>query len=127
MLIAGVLRFSATGRVLIASGEPGVDFNGGTPVSGSGVLAGTAADPNAFLAGLGYEETRLCAREGPVDGETGGLARTGVGSLALALTEPITHYLAGLPLVADGRLAVELVAPVVTSAFTNGFDQLAYD
>lgn len=127
MLVAGVLRFSATGRVLISSGLPGLNFNGGTPITADNTLAGTAADPNTYVAGLGYEETRLCAREGAVDGTLGGVfARTGIGSLALALTEPITHYIAGLPVTEDGRLAVELVEPVISSAFSNGFDQSAF-
>lgn len=126
MLIAGVLRFSATGRVLITTSLPGLNFNGGTPISETGALAASAADPESFLAGLGYDENRLCAREGVIDGDQGGLARTGVGSLALALTEPITGYIAGLPVTADGRLAVEFETPPETSAFTDGFDQQAF-
>lgn len=126
MLIAGVLRFSATGRVLITASLPGRDFNGGTPIAETGALAASAGDPETFLAGIGYDESRLCAREGTIVGDYGGLARTGVGSLALALTEPIAGYIAGLPVTADGRLAVEFDDPPESSAFTDGFDQAAF-
>lgn len=129
MLISGVLKFDAGGRVIIAPLSPVVAFNGGTPISDTGALSGSVLDPSLYLASLGYRTGgSICAREAPASGnDQGGLARDSVGALALALVEPIVGYIAGIPIVADGRMAVTFESPPpVVGGFDVGFDQAAF-
>ena len=124
MITAGCLNFSPEGRVLVDVVNPPVTFSGGTPIAETGGVAVSGADPEVYLSGLGYmAEGAVCARQGSVSGYDGGFARTGVGSLALATTEPIAYYQAGVPLVADGRVAVKIINPPPgLRAFSDGYD-----
>lgn len=128
MLTAGVLRFNAAGRVVCTGEDPPVDFSGGVPLSASGAVCLSPSTPDLFLGGIGYRNsTRLCGAVAPLVPGDQPLARDAVGGLALAETEPITHYYAGIPLVADGRVAVFLEDPIFVSAFSLAYDDLAYN
>lgn len=128
MLIAGVMRFNAEGRVLISVGNPVVGFNGGTPVDEDGFVVTSVPPPDAYLGGLGYlESDDICARSSLPAFFSGPFAMDSAGALALALTEPISHYVAGIPFVADGRVAVAFSGPPDFHAFDSGFNQQAFD
>jgi hypothetical protein len=69
----------------------------------------------------------ICTREIVPQSYEGGLGRDSVGRLALALLEPIAGFIAGIPVVADGRVAVAFDGPPPNiHAFDNGFDQQAF-
>lgn len=129
MLTAGVLRFNAAGRVVCTGEDPPVDFSGGVPLSATGAVCISPSAPDLFLGGLGYRNsTRLCAGISPViPNPDNPLGRDSVGGLALAETEPITNYWCGIPLTADGRVAVFLEDPIFVSAFSLAYDDLAYN
>jgi hypothetical protein len=129
MLTAGCMKLDAAGRVIIAVDGVPVAFNGGTPTTESGAMAAASGDPEVFLASLPYVNTGgICARDVPGEVGQGGFARDSVGGLAFATAEPIAGYIAGIPVTADGRIAVSLEGPppVNTSGFDNGFDQTAF-
>lgn len=126
MLTAGCVRFNAAGRVIISLSGPVVAFNGGTPVNIDGAIVVEDNPPDAYVGGFGFKANQpICARQGLGNGTyIGGFARDSVGGLALALDEPITGYIAGIPVVADGRVAVVFegpIPPIDTGAFSNGF------
>lgn len=124
MLNANMLRYTVEGRVLVDPTSTPDHFNGGTPCLNDGTLCGSPDDPDQYVGGLGYVDSgAICARDAFPDGNNdGGLARTGVGSLALDLDGPIVGYYAGLPVTEDGRLACELtVVPPPITGFSDGF------
>lgn len=129
MLNAGVLRFSPEGRVVCTGEGSPVIFSGGVPLDITGAVCVSPSAPDLFLEGLGYRNsTRLCAGVSPViSNPDNALGRDAVGGLALAETEPITQYYCGLPLTADGRVAVFLEAPIFVSAFSLAYDDLAFN
>lgn len=129
MITAGILRFSPEGRVVCTGEGAPVAFSGGVPVDATGALCISPSTPDIFLGGLGYRtSTRLCAGINPLaPNNNQPLGRDSVGGLALAETEPIAFYYAGIPLVADGRVAVFLETPIFISAFSLGYDQNAYN
>lgn len=129
MPTAGCMRFSPEGRVYVTLLALPVAFNGGTPTAANGAVAVTQDDPEVFLGGFGYRgDDRICGREILPSGDyQGGLARDSAGGLALALTEPIESYIAGIPVVADGRVAVAILdPPLQPSGFDQGFDDSAF-
>lgn len=128
MLVSGVLKFGATGRV-ICDGE-GVprDFCGGVPLDINGSVCISPSTPDLYLAGIGYRtSTRICAGVGISAGFEGPFARDASGGLALAEADPIVGYYAGIPYTADGRIAVEILNPPPVSAFSFAYDDLAFD
>lgn len=129
MLNAGVLRFSPEGRVVCTGEDPPVFFSGGVPTSATGAVCISPSTPDIFLEGLGYRNSlRLCAGVSPViENPNQPLARDAVGGLALAEAEPIVQYYCGIPLTADGRVAVFLEDPIFVSAFSLAYDDLAFD
>jgi hypothetical protein len=131
MLTAGCMKLDAAGRVIITVDGVPVAFNGGTPITASGAMAAASANPEVFLASLPYVNNgAICARAVVPAGSgwSGGFARDSAGGLAFATAEPIAGYIAGIPVTADGRIAVSLEGPppVNTSGFDNGFDQTAF-
>jgi hypothetical protein len=126
MLIAGILQFDDQGRILVAL-PPSVDFNGGTPTTLEGFLAvDTDADPDVFLAGIGYmdngnvvdTDTALDPGSGPLTNQRGQI-RAGSGAPA--------YWYAGLPFTIDGHLSIaQANPPVDTGAFSNAFSN-AFD
>jgi hypothetical protein len=129
MLIAGVMKLDAAGRVIAAVDGVPVAFNGGTPVTASGAIAAASTNPEVFLGSIGYiTDGAICARNVAGQAGPGGFARDSAGGLAYALTEPIAAYIAGIPVTTDGRIAISLEGPppVNTSGFDNGFDQTAF-
>lgn len=131
MLTAGCMKLDAAGRVLIAIDGVPVAFNGGTPVTESGAMAAASGNPEVFLASFGYvTDGAICARNiVPVSEGYGGFGRDSAGGLTFATAEPIASYIAGIPVTADGRIAVTVEGPpppVNTSGFTSGFDETAF-
>lgn len=127
MLNAGCLRFTASGRVACTGLGVPVFFSGGVPVDITGAVCFSPSTQDLYLAGIGYRtSTRICGDLGPLSGFEGPFARSANGGLALAALEPITNYYAGIPLVADGRVAVEFETPIVPSAFSFAFDDDAF-
>lgn len=128
MINAGVMRFSPNGRVVVSDSTPPVVFSGGVPLDAAGAVCISPTAPDLYLAGLGYRtSTRLCAGVSPlISGPPSPLGRDAVGGLALADTGPIAYYYAGIPLVADGRVAVFFDSPPLVSEFSLAFDQNAY-
>lgn len=125
MPTAGCMRFSPSGRIIVSLDGPVINFNGGTPTNVVGAVVVEDNPPDVFLGGYGFKnQGPICARAGIGDGsDYGGLARDSAGQLALATSEPITSYIAGMPVVADGRLAVEFEVPPPTNrGFNFGFD-----
>jgi hypothetical protein len=124
------MKFDAGGRVIISVEVPPVAFNGGTPITESGAISFASADPQVFLGSLGYVNAgAICARAVlPASDGQGGFGRDAAGGLAIATSEPIVGYIAGIPIVADGRIAVSIEGPPPpnTSGFTNGFDATAF-
>jgi hypothetical protein len=131
VLIAGVMKLDAAGRVIVAIDGVPTAFNGGTPVTASGAVAMASGAPETFLGSLGYvSDGAICARQVvPADPSgQGGFARDSAGGLAIAVSEPIAAYIAGIPVVADGRVAVSLEGPppVNTSGFDAGYESSAF-
>lgn len=126
MLIAGILKFDAQGRIVIGTGES-VDFNGGTPIAADGTLA-SAVDvaPETFLAGIGYLGDRITNSNNPLLPPEGPVTN-GDGQLAVDTGLPAYWY-AGLPFTAGGRLSVSPGGPPPDlGEFDLGFDQQAFD
>lgn len=101
MIAVGMLHFR-NGRVRITDKAPNI-WVSGTPMRGA-FLCYQELGPQGYNAGLGYTVTGALSvpREKP-----------NIPTLfgpPLALTEPITHYWCGLPMVADGRMACDLTA-----------------
>lgn len=122
MLIAGVLKFDPQGRI-IASALPPVDFNGGTPIAADGGLAAApGADPDVLLAAIGYlNNGAITDSDNPLVGHGGPLTNPS-GQLRISNGLP-AYYYAGLPLTADGFLAISPGAPPPDiGAFDDGFD-----
>jgi hypothetical protein len=106
-----------------------VDFNGGTPTTATGSLAGSFGNPVSYTAGFGYTAGgNICARDVVPDGFNGGIGRSSNGSIAFAVDPAIVGYTAGVPITADGRLAIEFEGPppdlqgAYDSSFDNAFD-----
>lgn len=121
MLVAGVLKFDAQGRIIV-SGAPPVTFNGGTPIAADGSLA-AAIDvvPHVFIGGIGYTHRgRICNSSSPLI-PPGGVLTNELGQLAVDTSPPVLSY-AGLPITAAGRLSVSSVAPS-TTGFDDGFSE----
>lgn len=128
MLVSGVLKFGATGRVICDGEGVPVDFCGGVPLDINGSVCISPSTPDLYLAGIGYRtSTRICAGTGVPSNFDGPFPRDAVGGLSLAETGPIVGYYAGIPFVADGRIAVELLNPPPVSAFSFAYDDLAFD
>jgi hypothetical protein len=127
MLIAGVLRFDAQGRIIISAGPP-VDFNGGTPIAADGGLAADSVGlPNIFLAAIGYTaEGRLTDDANPLVAPGGPITNEN-GSVRIS-TDPPALWYAGLPLTAEGFLSIsDGIDPVIgPGAYDQGFDN-AFD
>jgi hypothetical protein len=122
MLISGVLKFDPEGRI-IASSDPPVDFNGGTPIAADGGLAaagGAAAE--IYFAAIGYlNDGTLTDSTSPLLGP--GPITNSDGQIRISNALPAFYY-AGLPITADGRLAISPGSgpPVDPGEFDFGFD-----
>jgi len=123
MLNHQLLKFDPEGRVILTTAEA-VYFNGGTPIALDGGLAGTGgALPDAFLGGIGYTNIeRLTDSDNPLVPGEGPLTNRD-GQVRISTDLP-THWYAGLPITAEGFLAVSpgVVPPVDLGAFNNSFD-----
>lgn len=128
MLVSGCLSFGATGRVLVDLVNPPLYFNGGTPIASTGGVAVSLEDPDNFVSGIGYESPGdLCVRDQVPAYHSSGFGRTAAGGLALDTTNPIVGYVYGIPVTADGRVAVEIIGPPPNlSGFTDGFESTAF-
>jgi hypothetical protein len=107
-LIAGVLTFSG-GAVVVSTTDDPRAFNGGTPTLDSGSLCtieGSTAQPFA-LGGQHYNGAgRLGADlSGAIVTYAGGIPLTAEGNVAIEYNDPYS-WVAGIPLTATGRVAV---------------------
>lgn len=127
MLIAGVLKFDAQGRIILSAGPP-VDFNGGTPIGADGGLAAAGgADPALYFAAIGYlDNGAITDSDNPLVPQ-GGLLTNELGQVRISFDLPVLWY-AGLPLTAEGFLSIsDGIAPVIgPGAFDQGFSN-AFD
>jgi hypothetical protein len=117
---AGVLLFSATGRVRNTNAAP-ANFNGGTPTAADGKLSWAAAVPTAFLSGLGFTPagSLSIALGGVIAGHVAGVPVAADGRVC-AEVGAVTEYSGGLPITATGRLALDVLNAL--SGFSDGFD-----
>ena len=127
MLNHQLLKFDAEGRVILSL-EDTIDFNGGTPVAADGGLAGAPdGTPDTFLGGIGYLNSgNLTDSSSPLL-PPGGILTGNNGQVRVSTALP-THWYAGLPMTADGRLAVSpgITPPVDLGAFDQAFSN-AFD
>jgi hypothetical protein len=127
MLTAGVLSFDPEGRIIL-SADPPLNFNGGTPIAADGGLAAAGgALPDLLLAAIGYlADGTLTDSDNPLVPQ-GGLLTNRDGQIRISTGLPTLWY-AGLPLTAEGFLAVSpgIVPPVDLGAYDSSFDN-AFD
>jgi hypothetical protein len=129
MLNPGVLQFASTGRIRNASATP-TDFNGGTPTV-QGLLAFSITSPQVVSGGFGYRDNGSIsvALNGAPSHYIGGLPVNALGQLCCTqgVIEPVL-WVSGIPLGIDGLVALAVEeTPVLTSEFSNAFDQQEFN
>ena len=126
---SGVLTFAAGSGRLVVAGTPPVRFNGGTPVKDNGAICIAEVVPQTFVGGLGYtNDGRVCVDyAAPITGRArGGVPLTADGRVAVSAGQTVLRFNRALPIDANGRIALDSqpgqAPPPGTSGFSSGFD-----
>lgn len=128
-----LLRFDVNGRIeeLEFASFPNPHFNGGTPTGDLGSLVGapfsSGYTPQVWVGGLGYTVAGALIVDffGAITHYVAGLPMTANG-LAVDAGVPVYTAPGGFPISAAGRVGIAVTDPVDISAFSNGFDQQAF-
>jgi hypothetical protein len=125
VLNAGTLLFDASGKVRNTTSAP-VDFNAGVG-SIQGLLSADSVSPQNWVNGMPFGSAgRLSVQTtGAIVAHTqGGLPINADGRIAIDVSSPVAYRNSGLPFTSAGRLALASPeAPGTLSAFDNGFDE----
>lgn len=108
---AGVLQYDGLVKAVLVQPANFVDFNGGTPVTAAGFLAVRIVDPEVYINGFGYHHLfGVCVnRVGPIVGYSNGLPICANGAIAVGNPPTIIIGDGGVPFNAAGRVAVVAV------------------
>jgi hypothetical protein len=123
MLNHQLLKFDPQGRVILSL-EDTLQFNGGTPIAADGGLSSApGGEPDAHLGGIGYLNVgNLTDSNNPLLPPSGGVLTSNNGSVRVS-TELPTHWYAGLPMTAEGKLSISpgVIPPPDTGEFDDSF------
>jgi len=104
------MGFSGSGRIGTTTAAPTGNAPNAIPYNAGNIcVAPGGGTPRSWVAGLPYAVNGRMVIDttgAAITGYIGGLALTAAGALAADTTGAIDHYVRGIPITAQGRLAI---------------------